>query len=241
MTVILGSSSPRRHELLASLIGEDNLTVLPPRDSNEASFDGLCTQDEISRQLLRIVQTKMDDVVSQVQHGPDGTLATVVCADTIVVAGPEHQPVVLGKPPVTNWPPVVREWFQTYYSGRTHEVWTGLLLQQGERRQRRIVKTIVHMPKLDPAMIDWYLSTNEPIGKAGGYGIQGQAAALVTGLEGSLTNVIGLPVLELAADLQAFGEIASTESGFGNSIDHPPEATDSIQPKNAEPQNDERK
>ena len=60
------------------------------------------------------------------------------------------------------------------------------------------------MPKLNSEIIDWYVSTGESVGKAGGYGIQGQAATLIEKVDGSLTNVIGLPMLEVA---EAIGQL----------------------------------
>lgn len=210
MNVVLGSQSPRRKELLIGLLGEEQVTILPPRNSEEAVFDGLQRDSEIEDRLLHIVHAKLKDVVQQViqlQPAPASTVADeiVLCADTIVVAGPPESRRVLGKPPAENWMPEVRDWFRNYYSNQQHGVWTGVLLRGNGQTESFVTKTQVRMPALDDDLIDWYLSTEEPVGKAGGYGIQGQAAALVESVQGSLTNVIGLPVLEIAQRLKKFG------------------------------------
>ena len=71
------------------------------------------------------------------------------------------------------------------------------------------MKTAVTFSSIDDWWIDWYLSTQEPIGKAGGYGIQGDAASLVDSIRGSLTNVIGLPMFELTNLLRKFHVISA--------------------------------
>lgn len=206
MMLILGSQSPRRRELLEGLLPAGTLRILPPQDANEPGFDGLASAEEIERQLLHIVELKLQDVRDQL--GP-GALqeCCILCADTIVVAQQGNESVVLGKPPAGEWQPIVREWFRTFYSGTTHEVWSAVVLHGLRTTESLIVKTKVRMPVLDDAVIDWYLSTGEPVGKAGGYGIQGRAAVLIEGLKGSLSNVIGLPVLEVRELLTRVGVI----------------------------------
>lgn len=206
MMLILGSQSPRRQELLQSLLPKDRLRIVPPQNADEPGFDGLTSVTEIERQLRHIVELKLQDVRDQLGAG-ELHECCILCADTIVVAQDRGQSVVLGKPPAGEWQPIVREWFKEYYSETEHEVWSAVLLLSPRSTESRVVKTKVRMPKLDDAVIDWYLSTGEPVGKAGGYGIQGQAAVLVEGLTGSLSNVIGLPVLEVRELLTRVGVI----------------------------------
>ena len=68
-----------------------------------------------------------------------------------------------------------------------------------------IVKSCVTFCDVSDALIEWYLSTNESVGKAGGYAIQANAAAFVSQFTGSLTNIIGLPLLEVIDAMQALG------------------------------------
>ena len=200
MKIILGSRSPRRRELLQSLIGPDRLEIRPPVSENEEEFDGLRTIDEITRRLLKIVDCKYQDVRQQLET----TDSIVICADTVVVALPQSDsPLALGKPPEEQWESTVTEWFARYYSGRTHEVWTGIQIGRAEHVHVEVVRTKVTMPDVSKEMVNWYLKTREPLGKAGGYGIQGHASAFIDGIEGSLTNVIGLPMLQVANVLQS--------------------------------------
>ena len=208
MHVILGSQSPRRRELLLQILPAEQLAILPPRSADEPGFDGLHSVKEIERQLVHVAQQKLDDVVLQLQKQQQPLAdCCVVCADTIVVANEsDGPPVVLGKPPADNWQPCVRDWFRRYYSGRAHEVWTGCLISSVDEVREIVVKTRVSMCAISDELIDWYVSTEEPIGKAGGYGIQGAAAMLVDAVEGSLTNVIGLPLREVSLSLSAIGK-----------------------------------
>ena len=93
-------------------------------------------------------------------------------------------------------------------SGRTHLVHTGVTVlgppRDGEDRSRTIVvETAVTFVELSDRAIDWYLSTGEHRGKAGAYGIQGAAGAFVERIDGSVSNVIGLPLAETLALLAA--------------------------------------
>ena len=206
MMLILGSQSPRRRELLEGLLPEGMLRIVPPQDADEPGFDGLTSVADIEQQLLHIVELKLQDVHNQLDAG-ERQECCILCADTIVVVQDGGKSVVLGKPPAGEWQPVVREWFRMFYSGTKHEVWSAVMLLSPGGAESLVVKTEVRMPELEDAVIDWYLNTGEPVGKAGGYGIQGQAAVLVEGLTGSLSNVIGLPVLEVRKLLTRAGVI----------------------------------
>ncbi len=84
-------------------------------------------------------------------------------------------------------------------SGRTHEVWSGLVLRWGGEERTAAAVTRVHFRALDDAWIDWYVTTEEWRGRAGGYAIQGRGAALDEGIEGDYCNVVGLPVAEFVS------------------------------------------
>lgn len=216
-TVILGSRSPRRRELLATVVGGDLLRVLPPLDAEELSFDDLCTDAEIENRLLKVVMMKHQDVRDQLDGSTTPAESTVaerspenspviVVADTLVIATTAGgRRLVLGQPDPARWQDVVRSWFRDLLSGTTHSVWTGFCVSRGHSVRTHIVRTEVSFVPLTDSLIDWYVSTGESPGKAGGYGIQGHAASIVCGLQGSLTNVIGLPVLEVAEELRHLG------------------------------------
>ena len=91
-------------------------------------------------------------------------------------------------------------------SGRRHRVHTALLLREGSRRSlRRLVTSQVKFKRLEDREIEAYLESGEWQGKAGGYAIQGRAAAFITFLSGSYSNVVGLPLAETAALLREAG------------------------------------
>ena len=85
-------------------------------------------------------------------------------------------------------------------SGRTHLVHTGVAVRLGGHEIVEVCSTSVTFVTLDESTISWYVSTGEPMGKAGAYAIQGAGAALVSGVDGSVSNVIGLP-LHVVIDL----------------------------------------
>ena len=204
MSVVLGSRSPRRCELLRSVLGHVDFQIVPPASDDEPGFNGLHATEEIETRLREIVELKHADVAEQLSA--TRTTDVVICADTIVVAwNADQETVVLGKPPVDSWQQTVRHWFAEYYSGRYHEVWTCFWITAGNQFRESIVKTKVLFCVLDDWLIDWYVSTDESVGKAGGYGIQGQASLLVEAVDGSFTNVIGLPMMEVTRTLRDFG------------------------------------
>jgi septum formation protein len=202
--VILGSRSPRRKELLGAIVGHDQLVIKPPVTPEEPGFLGLHQETEIEHRLLDIVQLKHSDVCQQIAADASNEVFAaivsapfVVVADTIVVAEiNREQRVVLGQPEPDRWQDDVREWLRNRLSNQTHEVWTGVLVSQLGQTSTCIVKSAVTFCEINDELIEWYVSTRESLGKAGGYAIQGFAAAFVTQLRGSLTNVIGLPVME---------------------------------------------
>ena len=198
--IVLGSQSPRRLSLLQSLYGPDRVLSMPPRNPDEPGFAGLSTDEQINQRLRQIVRRKYADVKAQLDedglqsghHEP----AVVVAADTTIVVPSDHGRIVLGQPHPESWQSEVRDWLQNHLSGRSHDVRTCVLAACGREIQEILISTEVTFRPLTPEMIDWYLSTEESPGKAGGYAVQGHAAALVQSISGSLTSVIGLPLLE---------------------------------------------
>lgn len=213
--VVLGSRSPRRRALLSLLVPDERIKVCPPLDPSEPGFDGVGDDRELSERLLMHARIKSSDVIHQLKTGLSAEKEiTVLTADTIVVAT-DHSgcPVVLGQPPgVEGWRDTVREWFETHLMGRTHSVMTAVCVSASPRfeKSERIVTTHVSFRADSNAWLEWYLNTNESIGKAGGYALQGAGSLFVERIDGSPSNVIGLPLLESAQLLQKAGvEIAA--------------------------------
>ncbi|HID23366.1 MAG TPA: hypothetical protein EYP14_13340 [Planctomycetaceae bacterium] len=211
--IVLGSRSPRRRELLRLIVPEDRILILPPRNSDEPGFEGRQTWDELENRVKEIARTKCRDVLEQLHQGdairPQETGA-VITADTVIVAtDPNGRPVVLGQPEPAgdhSWQDVVRRWFQDYYAGRSHAALTALCVAVPSGRQvQRLARSDVTFRADIDQWLDWYLQTGEPLGKAGGYGIQGAADLFVARVEGSISNVVGLPLRELLETLEELG------------------------------------
>jgi len=184
LKLVLGSGSPRRKELLAQ-IGVSVSDVRPP-NVDETPLKGELPRDY----CRRVTRSKADAVVLN-----DGEVALV--GDTAVALGRR----ILGKPEDRR----EAELFLQALSGRRHRVITAIAVRADDRVWEKDVVSLVRMKNLSQADIDAYLDTNDWQGKAGGYGIQGPAAAFVPWISGSYSAIMGLPVAETAALLQTAG------------------------------------
>ena len=181
---ILGSGSPRRLELLGQL-GIVPDAVRPP-DIDEDPIKG-----ELPRPYcVRISRQKVDAV----DAGPQDV---VLCADTTVALGRR----ILGKPAEID----EARGFLRALSGRRHRVITAVAVRKGAQIWEKDVVSSVRMKVLSDQEINAYLATDDWRGKAGGYGIQGPAGALIPWISGSFTGIVGLPLTETAGLLQAAG------------------------------------
>jgi septum formation protein len=193
--IVLGSRSPRRRELLSLIVPPERIIVCPPSDAAEPGFEKLRTWPEIETQLAGIARMKNDDVSGQLE----GVWSAVLTADTVIVGQNSDGALqALGQPPENDaWRETVREWFRRYYFGRSHTAVTALCVTFfGGFRQERLVKTDILFRADAEPFLDWYLSTDEPKGKAGGYALQGAGSLFVERIEGSPSNVVGLPLRE---------------------------------------------
>jgi len=184
--LILASASPRRKELLQGLglVFEVMISHLP-----EHPEEGLPPQ-QIARKLAR---AKAEEVAGKLNDG------IVIGADTLVVLDGE----ILGKPRDRREAAVILR----HLSGRTHEVITGVTVidtASGRTLQSEGV-TQVCFRELSDDEIEQYVSTGEPMDKAGAYGIQGKGILLIERIEGCYTNVVGLPLPALADMLARLG------------------------------------
>lgn len=150
---------------------------------------------------LRLATAKAREVVGRFREG------LIIGADTIVVIDGEQ----LGKPADER---DARRMLRLI-SGRNHSVITGLAVIDAKTSEVKttVVRTTVRFKRLTEEEIDAYVTTGDPMDKAGAYGIQGRAAAFIEGIEGCYSNVVGLPLSELAEMLKAFGQV-NRESGL---------------------------
>ena len=182
--LILGSASPRRLELLAQIgIVPD---ALRPADIDETPRKAETPRDYVRRMAA--------EKAAALDLAPDEALLT---ADTTVAVGRR----ILGKPADR----AEAAAFMRLMSGRRHVVLTAMALRHGSRTALRLVETRVRMRSIDAAALERYLDAGDWQGKAGGYAIQGAAAAFIPWLEGSFSAVVGLPLSETAAMLAAIG------------------------------------
>jgi septum formation protein len=180
--LVLASASPRRHELLASL-GIDFAVNIPDIDETAHAGETPRTCAE------RLAKEKAAAV-------PADSDTTVIAADTIVVQGPS----ILGKPHSEK---EAREML-CGLAGKSHDVITAVCIQNSTRSRVFSVCTEVTFRALTPAEIDAYIASGCPMDKAGAYAIQGGAAHMVRSINGSYTNVVGLPLCELHETLLSF-------------------------------------
>ncbi len=196
MRLILASSSPRRRELLAGL-GLRFEIIKPDIDEPRRAAEDLVEYAErMSREKAEAVARKLDE-----------TPALVISADTIVMDGGE----LLGKP--ADDADAGRMLLRL--RGREHEVVTAFTLYRAGDAPRvitRHARTAVEMRAFSEAEIDAYVATGDPLDKAGAYGIQNEAFRPVARIEGSYSNVVGLPLEELKAALGEIGFVFSAQS-----------------------------
>lgn len=194
--LILASKSPRRAEILRA-VGWSFAAVAANVDETRAP-----AEDAVSY-VTRLAQTKARTVAEQVSAG------LVLGADTIVLVDGE----ILGQPRDAD----DARRMLILLSGKWHEVLTGVALVRkriGVNDDRVLSDhevTRVRFAKLSESELDWYISTREPMDKAGAYAIQGSAALFIEEVQGDYFNIVGLPirlVYELLRRFQAIGEEA---------------------------------
>lgn len=184
MKFILGSGSPRRRELLAQI-------GITADDIRAPDIDETPHKAELPRPYCaRMAREKAAAVPAQAED-------IVLCADTTVALGRR----ILGKPGDR----AQAEDFLRALSGRRHKVITAVAVRRGARVWERDVLSTVRMKRLSEEELCAYLDTGDWQGKAGGYGIQGPAGALIPWISGSFTGIVGLPLAETANLLRAAG------------------------------------
>ncbi|MDG1863074.1 MAG: Maf family protein [Yoonia sp.] len=184
LKLILGSGSPRRLELLSQM-GVTPHAIRPP-DIDEDPRRAELPRDYVKR----IASEKAAAVVCADDE-------VVLCADTSVALGRR----ILGKPESAGQAAE----FLHALSGRRHKVITAVAVKRGAKIWLRDVQTTVAFKRLSDVEVNWYLSTGDWKGKAGGYGIQGPASVFCPWINGSFHAVMGLPLPETAALLTAAG------------------------------------
>lgn len=184
MRLILASASPRR----ATLLREAGYTfAVEPADVDESESAGEAAPEYV----IRVAASKARTVAARFPGD------VVLAADTTVLV----DGVMLAKPADD----ADAERMLRLLSGRAHEVLTGVVLIRAGVESAAVVATRVRFRPITPAEMTWYVASGEPHDKAGAYGVQGLAARFVESVEGSYTNVVGLPLAEVRTLLGAAG------------------------------------
>ncbi len=173
MTLVLASSSPRRRELLSTLVPQFDIRI---PEIDETPHHGESPADYVQRLAARKASQHVS--IERVNLGAD---------TTVMLEGQ-----IIGKPSDVD----EARWILGRLSGETHTVYTAVALAQSTGVDTLLSATRVTLTKLSQRAIDEYLLTDEPWDKAGAYGIQGYAGAFVERIEGSYSGVVGLPLFE---------------------------------------------
>ncbi len=205
MQLVLASASPRRAELLrAAGFAFDAVAV----DVDETVRPGESAGAYVRRLALEKASRALEILTGPAKAGPDREEKAghdpeeivVIGADTAVVIDEE----ILGKPADD----ADGERMLRRLSGRRHEVMTGVSLRRGEVELGRVDITAVYCTALSDADLSWYVASGEGRDKAGAYAIQGLASRFIPRIEGSYSNVVGLPI---ACVFELFEELRRTK------------------------------
>ena len=179
MKLILASQSPRRREILSAL-GLEFRVITSSADESAEERD--------PARLVELLSVKKGEAVRQrlLAEGESLEDTVIISSDTVVYAEGE----ILGKP--VDEEDACR--MLRMYSGRSHEVISGICLIKGERVAVSHEITRVVFDEMSEEEIRTYVRRNAPYDKAGAYAIQGAASAYISGIEGDYFNVVGLPV-----------------------------------------------
>ena len=193
--IYLASQSPRRRQLLEQL-GVRHELLLPAADEDSEALEVVLPGEAPSTYVQRVTGRKLDAALARL--GQRGLAAApVLCSDTTVARGR----TIYGKPAdAADAARMLRD-----LAGTTHRVLTAVAVQAGRRRLHALSDSRVTFAPLTSRQIAAYVATGEPMGKAGGYAVQGRAAAHIARISGSYTGIMGLPLFETAQLLRAAG------------------------------------
>lgn len=193
-TLVLGSASPRRLDLLKQI-------GVVPDIVDPAELDETPARGETPPELARRLSREKAMLVAARYPG-----AFVLAADTVVACGARILPKAESEKDARLCLKIL--------SGRRHRVLSGVTLISPDGKQHhRLVTTTVAFKRLDDSDIACYLNSGEWHGKAGGYAIQGLAAAFIRAINGSYSNVVGLPLFEVANLLRTQGLFPASVEG----------------------------
>jgi septum formation protein len=194
-SVYLASQSPRRGQLLEQ-IGVRFALLPPDEDEDVEALEAVRPGEGAEAYVRRVTRAKLSAARERLARR-DWPAAPILAADTTVVIGR----TILGKP--ADAADAIR--MLSRLSGRSHRVITGVSLSSGRGAMRAISVSRVRLAPLPRDIVDAYVASGEPFGKAGAYAIQGALAGWIAHIDGSYSGVMGLPLFETAQLLRRAG------------------------------------
>lgn len=193
--IYLASQSPRRRQLLEQ-IGVRHELLLPDDDEDAEALEAVLSGESPSAYVERVTLAKL--AAARARWRRRGLpAAPILCSDTTVALGRQ----IMGKPvDAAHARAMLAE-----LSGTEHRVITAVAVGTARRTELQVNTSRVRFGLLSAAQIDRYVASGEPMGKAGAYAIQSQAAAWIERISGSYSGIMGLPLYETALVLQRFG------------------------------------
>jgi septum formation protein len=195
MRLVLASASPRRAELLAAAGFTFEVRAA---DVDERVVAGESPREYVRRLAIGKSAAALETLTIDETAAVDASVL-IIGADTAVIVDDE----ILGKP--AHDEDAAR--MLRRLSGRSHRVLTGVSVRTAERQVSAVEETLVFFRQLAEAEVGWYLASGEGRDKAGAYAIQGLASRFIPRIEGSYSNVVGLPIARLA---ELFGSLGSS-------------------------------
>jgi septum formation protein len=191
--IYLASQSPRRQELLRQISVQFELLIAEPDEDTE-TLETPFPDEKVRDYVQRVTLAKSAIALARWQ-GSGKPWAPILCADTTVSLPGHSHGEILGKP--VDAADAAR--ILQMLSGKVHEVLTAVVLViDPETKPLSLVQVSeVEFTHLTPEMISNYISSGEPFGKAGAYGIQGLGSAFIPSIKGSYSGIMGLPIYEV--------------------------------------------
>lgn len=193
--IYLASQSPRRSQLLSQL-GVRHEVLLPDVSEDPEGLEVIHGNEAPKRYVQRVTALKLEAALARLKRRAL-PFAPVLCSDTSVALGG----TIYGKPEnAADAKRMLKE-----LSGHTHRVLTAVAIGDGMRNVAVCSVSQVRFASLTAAQIAAYVATEEPMGKAGAYAVQGRAAAFIAHISGSYSGIMGLPLFETAGALKSLG------------------------------------
>jgi len=193
--VYLASQSPRRKQLLEQL-GVNFELLLPDASEDSEALEVAHPNEKPRAYVQRVTDLKLETALQRLKNR-GLALAPVLCSDTTVAIGN----TIFGKPDNAEH---AKEMLRQL-SGQTHHVLTAVSIGTMRKQSSALSISQVRFADLSKQDIDRYVASQEPLGKAGSYAIQGKAAAFISHISGNYSGIMGLPMFETAHLLREFG------------------------------------